>query len=205
MEIKQEVKPEEVFDDGQLAQQDAILDGLNSAFGKQKNPTLPEAVFVNLFLPFFAKDENPEHKVTLKDWFAAIVRHSDPSKIDGQAFLSVDIVDTAGKVLFTVPPALDHDAINSISEGETSLKHVVISFQQYNNVHPAQGKVYLETQLARRKLIQHTPVRIIEQLRQWDAIYKRYGRPTLLREEDFAEVKQEEKAPGNDEFSYSSF
>lgn len=206
MENKTGVQPEEVFDDSELAQQESILKGLSRAFDTAKNPTIPEEVFVKVFLPFFAQDEVQEHQVTLNDWFAAIDRgRGVEGTIGGQPHLSVDVLDLQGKVLFTVPPIIDHKAINANSEGDTSLKHVIMSFQQYNNIHPAQGKIYLETQLARRELIQRLPERMLTQLRQWDAIYKRYGRPTILREEETATTEQQQGADNNDDVVYSSF
>lgn len=70
---------------------------------------LPEKLFVDNFLPVFSG------KVKMEDNNQAIVAWI---AIAGSPVASVDIIDSSGKVLFTVPP---------IAKSDISLKKVLVS------------------------------------------------------------------------------
>ena len=197
MTTQPKADPEQIFEPEELAQQSDALLGLEQVFAQDKNPTIPENVFAEAFLPFFAGDHERKHDVNLGHW------HGIAGK---SPFNAVDVIGKDGVVLFTVPPIADRDVINSTSEGEVSLKHVILSFQQYNNVMPSQGKLYLENQMARRDLIKRASPRMLRQLRAWDSIYRRYGRQGFLNDSDFAEEQSTPAAAiSKDDLVYSSF
>lgn len=132
---------------------------------------LSERVFANVFLPFFAGDPEPVYKVSIQHWINAV----------GGPFNAVSVVDTAGKVLFTIPPLYDRTAVQPLSDGNgPSIAHVVASTTQLANVHPKQGAAYLNNELSKRALIMKVPINVLNHIDTWNEIFTRYGRPPLM-------------------------
>lgn len=146
---------------------------------------LPEHIFVNVFLPFFAGDPEPRFKVDIGIW----------AGIAGNPFAEVEIIDNKGVGLFRVPPIYDRSVINSESDDRVSIAHIVRSAEQMSNMSPIAGMNYLREQLAQRSVIGDAGEKVGKHLERWKEIFKRYGRefPTAGTTQATAD-KVEEKA-----------
>lgn len=132
---------------------------------------MSERVFVNIWLPFFAGDENPTYPVDIQHWV----------NFSGSPYRAVQVVDTNGALLFTVPALFDRTAVNPVSGDHRSVAHVVRSAEQYSGVHPMQGQRYLDAELTKRALIMKVPASVMANLETWNSIFARYGRPPLIK------------------------
>jgi hypothetical protein len=137
-------------------------------------PTIQERIFVQVFLPIFAGDEVNQYKAKIyPHWI----------NVAGNPYRPVNVVDTQGKVLFTVPALLDRRAISPSTQTErgttSSISHVVASASQYSAMSPIAGANYLSKELTRRALIMKVPTQVLTDLKTWNEIFVRYGRPPL--------------------------
>lgn len=132
--------------------------------------TLSERVFSNVFLPLFAGDETLVYKADFATWI----------NYAGGPYRSVDIIDTSGKVLFTVPPLFDRKAVNPVSTSAIPISHVVATANQYAKLHPSQGMLYLDAELTKRAIVMKVPANVIENLELWNNIFMRYNRPPIM-------------------------
>lgn len=132
---------------------------------------LSEYYFKEVFLPFFAGDKEPKYPVTLTHWL----------NVATSAYKPVHVVDESNTVLFTVPAVYNREVINPISQAQgPSIAHVVMSAQQYTDIHPARGMQYLNAELTKRALVMKVPANVLRDLETWNAIFSRYGRPSLM-------------------------
>lgn len=185
-------QPEVPFDDIEQAQFHDVLTRLDQAFA-DKTATVPEPVFVGLFLPFFAYGKNPKHDVKLEHWVMNVAK---------SATNSVDVVNQQGEVLFTVPPIFDASVVDPAKPDAEPFSHIVAEFRQRTEIMPQVGKAYLEQAFARRQFIKSLPEKVVANLRIWDAIFARYGYPVLLKEEGSAEEKKD-IPKGSDDLEYT--
>jgi len=152
-------------------------------------PRLQERIFVNVFLPLFAGDENRIYNATFETWIS----------FAGSAYTNVDVIDVGGNVLFTVPPLFDRAVINPVNEFNTSIAHVVTTAGQYARIHPKQGSRYLDSELTRRATIMKIPANILKNLEIWNSIFKRYNRPEIMELDQTSETSISKIQP-TDEF-----
>lgn len=155
---------------------------------------MPERVFVGIWLPVFTGEGNP-YKVTLQHWI---------NFAEGP-FRAVNVIDDKGEVLFQVPPLIKRETVNPIGEDRRhSIGHVLHSAEQLTNFHPAQGMQYLEAELTKRALIMKVPGNVLDDLKTWNAIFARYGKPALKAvDESGQEVKPSgAAAAASDDLSY---
>lgn len=158
-----------------------------AALDAESRVTMPEVIFVDVFLPFFAGDENPKYKdVSLVTWLNAISRpQMDDLPVNAKPvnklFQEVDVTDNAGRVLFTVPAGLDADGITPTTqtEGLPGMTHLVKTYKLYLNNSQAQADNYLNAELSRRPLIHQVPENVAKNLTVWNGIFKRYNRPEM--------------------------
>lgn len=131
---------------------------------------LSERHFTQIFLPFFAGDQELMYPVTINVWL----------NVAGGPYRSVNIVGADGTIIFTVPPLFDRKAINPLSEGANSIAHVIATTAQYARIHPVQGLNYLSSELTQRALIMKVPASVLNELDTWNKIFTRYGRPPIM-------------------------
>ncbi len=158
---------------------------------------LPEYHFTQVFLPFFAGDENTMYKANLLTWV----------NMAGGPYRSVDVIDQNGNVLFRVPPVMDRSAINpvknrSIDIKGSSLSHVVATVSQLNQIHPTRGQEYLSKELTKRALVMRVPTNVASDLSTWNAIFTRYGRPPIVAMDKDDPSKVEGAGDDKDDFNY---
>jgi hypothetical protein len=132
-------------------------------------PTLPERIFVGVFLPWFAGDAVNPYKMDLMKWL----------EVSRGPFRPVNIVNPAGEVLFQVPPIQDRAAINPLTQNRVPFSHLVTTATQLSLMSPVQASQYMESELTQRALIMKVPVAVEASLEEWNAIFRRYGRPEL--------------------------
>jgi hypothetical protein len=142
---------------------------------------LPEHIFTNVFLPLFCGDEDRIYKdATLDTWIA----------MAGGPYHDVLVVDSADRVLFTVPALFDNSVVNPIRPDGPSIMHVIETAKQYSNVHPSQGFNYLTRELTRRAIVMKVPTSLISKLDTWNEIFARYNRPPIMVVTENAQNKE---------------
>ena len=79
-------------------------DNLKQLFkGYSNNNQMPEEVFVEKFLPYFAGYFNNQANELVVNWWA----------VAGNLFKEVDLIDSLGNVLKVVPPLIDRNVLSS--------------------------------------------------------------------------------------------
>jgi hypothetical protein len=133
---------------------------------------LPERVFVGVFLPVFAGDEQLHYNVNMETWL----------NYAGSPYKSVHVVDRNDNILFTVPPLLNREAVNPVkpSDYKVPISSVVTTAGQIANQSPRQGLRYLTTELTKRALIMKVPGNVLKDLAIWNSIFTRYGRLPIV-------------------------
>lgn len=140
-------------------------------FDQLSGASLKEDIFVNVFLPVFS-GEDSLYGVTLKDWTERF-----------GAFTSVDIVDSVGKVLFTVPPFMDNGVLRPRKEGEERIIDIVEGARMRSMIHPVQGENFIRSKLdetVNRLTIKESAK---EHIAVWNSIFARYNKPLPFPEE----------------------
>ena len=152
-----------------LAEQIDTISNDLSTVAATDTPNLQERIFVNVFLPFFAGDENLMYPADLNMW----------RNVAGSPYHAVNVIDPNGQVLFTVPPIFDRKSVNPVDGTRSSLSHVLATTSQYAAIHPNQGALYLNHELTQRAVIMKVPSAVLQEVETWNAIFVRYGRPPL--------------------------
>lgn len=139
---------------------------------EQSRPRLPENIFVEVFLPFFAGTGNP-HNATVDLW----------NTISNGPFNSVDIVNPTGEVLFVVPALHDRDAISPATKslGENSVQNMITTAEQMKRISPMDADRYLSHGLSNMLDKLQGKHHVIANLKEWNKIFTRYGLPALLQ------------------------
>ena len=144
------------------------LDILN----KEDKPRLLEKIFVGVFIPIFAGEES-QYNATIETWIM----------FAGTPYISVDIVNDFGKVIFTVPPIFDRENVN-VDNGNNNIPilEIVKRADQFARVHPNQGKQYLNNELSKKATLLKLSANIIKNLEFWNTTFKKYGKPEIVIE-----------------------
>ncbi len=143
----------------------------------KKRNTIQEAVFVTTYLPMFfvggaTEDEKGAIRLPLRAWI---------EQYAGSAYNEVDVVDTNGEVLFTVPPlSVSVGTYQSDLNNAAELGHVnaafadaAISVKNESDLHGAKLAGLSEKFL---NDLQETTSSVREEIRaRWYAIYSRYN------------------------------
>lgn len=101
----------------------------------QPKGKLPENIFQQYFLPFFAGEQaiTTESKV-MEHWIS----------IAGTPMAEVDIINSSGEVLFAVPSLFDTKIIDTvIKDRKTSLTDIYANSDARSSRIPAEGNAYL--------------------------------------------------------------
>lgn len=176
-----------------MAEEIADISSAVSKVTDEVRARLPERHFREIYLPMFAGDKVLPYDVDLNHWV----------NFAGNPYREVDIIDEAGKVLFTVPPILDRNAVNPISQSRQSISHVIQTAQQYSRIHPHKGMAHLNAELTERALIMKVPANVLQDLETWNTIFKRFGRPPIV--DTPASAKSAAVAKPSDDFDFEPF
>ena len=144
---------------------------------QEAKPKVHYLMFREVFLPWFAGDENRKYPtVNITHWLS----------ISGNVFQAVDIVDDAGNVIMEVPPYFDRDVLRitdpmGLHRDETGKEHrllhgwhVVASLRDRA---PNQADRILIEEIKDRLQAVGVEQKTIAYAERWNRIYEYYGRP----------------------------
>lgn len=143
---------------------EATNDLFDAMIADKQNNVLPEHIFTQYFLPYFAGRVPITKKTTvMADWIS----------IAGSPVAEVDIIDGSNNVMFTVPSLFDTRIINpSRSEDEKTLGQIFDLYSLKSNNLPVVASRYLRDALY-EKTEDLTEELSIKDTR-WDDILTRY-------------------------------
>ena len=143
---------------------------------QEAKPKVHYLMFREVFLPWFAGDENRKYPtVNITHWLS----------ISGNVFQAVDIVDDAGNVIMEVPPYFDRDVLRitdpmGLHRDETGKEHrllhvwhVVASLRDRA---PNQADRILIEEIKDRLQAVGVEQKTIAYAERWNRIYEYYGR-----------------------------
>lgn len=147
---------------------------------QQERNQMPEDMFRDYFLPYFT------NKVPISTQPAVITQWIS---IAGTPMSEIDVVDTVGTVLFTVPSLFDTTMINTaVRDVGDSIADISAEFDLRNNNIPSAAQTFLTNQLLRKSSKIDPTVNNQAQTR-WNDIFKRYGilstTGTTVKDESF--------------------
>ena len=152
---------------------DTILDLFESS-GGLKVPTIDEAMFANVFLPFFANDEVKMYNVTTEMWLR--IAHSP--------YNEVAVINRVGVELLRVPPLFDQKSFKPIDGGPTDPKlpgmfDMMQTAMNFGKQGYASMINYFNNEMSRRNHMFVRAPDADENLRRWNDIFVRYGRKPI--------------------------
>lgn len=141
---------------------------------KANKAHLPEVVFQQHFLPFFAGElDTPalKDRDVITDWIS----------IAGTPMSEVDIVDEAGATLFTVPPIFDSNIIEHVNrKAGNSLRDIMAEYEIRKTGIPAQANNFLNAALAEKSREMTSDTRHLSvTTARWNEIMKRYNKDSV--------------------------
>ena len=148
---------------------DASLDRATTAIVSDiSNGRIPEDIFVQYFLPFFAgtiPTDEPTHH--MEDWIS----------VAGTPMNRVDVLGEDESVLFTVPPLFDTSIIDiSRRERGEGLFSILQQFNLLNNNIPVVAENYLANALhGKFSTMGKDSDEFVSDSNAWDNIFSRYG------------------------------
>lgn len=146
-------------------QTDQVFNGLVANVEKSK---LPEAIFKEVFLPYFSGSKPiPPDVPVLAQWVS----------IAGTAMSEVEIIDENKEVLYTVPGLLDTTVVNTAKHNRGSgLSDIIANARMHGAGLPIVGERYLAEALQDKLSVMLRPTDIAgSNGPKWKAIYDRYG------------------------------
>lgn len=134
----------------------------------------PENLFVNTFLPYFARETGETDQINVATWI----------HIAGHPFQPVDIVDHQGVTLYRVPPLFERNAIQQkdIDPQRGDLAHVLNNTTLLAGSHPMRGQNYFEREMNARIPVEEQHPEVLRNRTTWNEIFKRYGKPLIGQE-----------------------
>lgn len=134
-------------------------------------PRLPENIFRDYFLPFFADElsDEADKRVRLEKWLS----------VAGNSFHEVVIIDeTTHRPLYKVPAIWDRSAMYN-GERRVPLGHIMRSAEQYAMQSPIAGLNFMMDHFEAFKLTDKESEHRLTFLNRWNEILTRYGRKKL--------------------------
>lgn len=170
-------------------ERDFINDLLNDVHGD--NVKVPEPVFREIFMPFFTgQKESSGQEAAVLHWMGLV----------GGATNEADVVDTAGNIIFSVPPVCDTTMLNT-ERGEgysPGFASVFAVYEDQSRVHWALGRQHLVENLAEKtsKIVKKTEIND-----GWKGMmeYYKLGEAAVGK----AMAVKNEAMPGDDDLSLS--
>lgn len=140
-----------------------IYDALNTQIRQQ----VPENIFVNYFLRYFAgMTPISENNKIISEWIS----------IAGTPTSEVDIIDISGKVLYSVPSLYSTTCIDvNKSSQSSSIDAVYDEYALRNNNIPSAAQTFLNQALEQKLQDMSVTPDITDDKRRWDDIFTRYN------------------------------
>jgi hypothetical protein len=141
---------------------------------KSHQVVLAESFFVGVFLPMFAGDENPQHKVTPEMWM----------NLAHGPFNEVTVLNDRNEMLFVVPPLASQDAIKPLDgTGQaahmTTVTDMVKTARLYANRGTNVVQHFIADEMNKRSFMFNEKAMSADHIRRWNEIFARYDRPLL--------------------------
>lgn len=148
----------------------------NSLVGTKENSQLPEDIFKQYFLPHFSGQAPISSKPQIvAEWIG----------IAGTPASEVDVIDTAGHVLFTVPSLFDSSIIDTVKRDPgNSISDIYSQYDLKTNNIPSVANNFLNKELSKKLSIVDTTVKHEDVTNQWNSIFDRYGIRRLEQSRD---------------------
>lgn len=137
----------------------------------EKVKHMSEGAFKELFLPMFLNQEDNPHGLVMANWI----------EYAGSPLLPVHIVDENEKIIFTVPPISNRNALNELGTLDKNgrpmapIVHILTTYSQLVRSGPTVGENYLNGEFSKRFSLMKQDVDYLEMLRVWKSIFDRYG------------------------------
>jgi hypothetical protein len=135
-------------------------------------PTIPEDVFVNVFLPFFANIGNP-YGVTIDTWLGRVARSETNS---------VGVLDKNGLELYRVPPMYDISVLVA-NRDKPSMYNDVMLANQIAAISPVDAENHITNALMDKMDFRDVGATGANNISSWVDIFKRYNLVTNLPSE----------------------
>lgn len=173
-----------------LAEQELVKPAVEALLN-EPNPTVDYMLFGEVFLPYFARDENPKYpNVTPGLWLAVAKNH----------YNEVDIIGPNGEVVATVPPMYERDILemadmsNTTEQGMRSqrMSQIMANTDLLAARSALEAERYMLHATAGKMRVKDRKERILKRARQWNDIFIKYGREPIFPElvEDPTKAKQ---------------
>lgn len=153
---------------------ESIRDGINDIFNAlvidKENAVLPENLFVTNFLPFFAGERDiKQERQFMSNWIG----------VAGSPTREVDIIDTRGQVLYTVPSLFNTNMIETVvNADDTRLTKVIMDYEQTKTDFPipANDRVGIDLHHKLKESLGNVDENMVNQTSdRWNQIFDRYN------------------------------
>jgi len=161
-------------------QRESILEiskDLKTSLEEEGRAKIREDIFVNVFLPFFAGEEN-KYKVGLGNWETVASNGGLP----GGLYREVEVVNDENEVLFSVPPIYDRDGIKPVKLSDRiSLEGLFEQAKLLALIKPNLA-VNQQNSIFSHLLTKMTNAtdKTAEYIKRWNDIFLRYGRDSSI-------------------------
>ena len=163
-----------------LAEQELVKPAVEALLN-EPNPTVDYMLFGEVFLPYFARDENPKYpNVTPGLWLAVAKNH----------YNEVDIIGPNGEVVATVPPMYERDILemadmsNTTEQGMRSqrMSQIMANTDLLAARSALEAERYMLHATAGKMRVRDRKERMLKRARQWNDIFIKYGREPIFPE-----------------------
>ncbi len=146
----------------------ALIDKISAALAKDEEvngPVIPESLFVQMFLPFFAGNRVVEADELPAKWIG----------LAGSPFTAVRVFhDVTREILYTVPPFFDEGAFQVSNRKNGNINDMVKKVADLSLIHPNQGAAYFNKFINSLELLHDRKDESLRQMQAWMEIFKRY-------------------------------
>jgi hypothetical protein len=144
---------------------------------------IKEEDFVTVFLPFFAKDKDPEYpQVTVEHWIGA---SGDPLK-------PTDVINSRGEVIImqdgtrmTVPALYNRNALRTMTAGRdgnnAATGQIIEEAKKYENMGESTVRQVMGKYLLQKAQAAKVPGQALATALMWNKIMAHYGRPPMYQ------------------------
>ena len=147
----------------------ALIDRISSSLAAAEEAeiaTIPESLFVKMFLPFFAGERVVEADELPAKWIG----------LAGNPFKPVRVFsDVTKEILYTVPPFFDEGAFQVSNRKTGNINDMVKKVADLSLIHPSQGANYFNKFINSLELLHDRKDEALRQTQVWMDIFKRYN------------------------------
>ena len=147
----------------------ALIDRISAnlaAAEEAETASIPESLFVKMFLPFFAGERVVEGDQLPAKWIG----------LAGNPFRPVHVFnDATREILYTVPPFFDEGAFTPSNRKSGNINDMVKKVADLSLIHPSQGVNYFNRFINSLELLHDRKDEALRQTQVWMDIFKRYN------------------------------